>query len=144
MLIAGLIAFGGVFWWQKKRIDDRHDHLSAFEWFCEEFEITEKQREEIEALHVAYFPECEDHCVHYADTKKTLAEITADPKLDAHPQHIEAAERLTRLEKEADKNFIDFIYSVAAAMDPDSAERYLRRMKGWLEKTSGTSAESQL
>ena len=91
-LAVGLLAFGAVFLWQKNRIDEHHDHLSAFDWFCEEFDIDDAQRERIEALHIAYFPECEDHCIHYADTKQTLAEITADPDLDAHPEHVEAAE----------------------------------------------------
>ncbi len=140
-LAVGLLAFGAVFLWQKNRIDEHHDHLSAFDWFCEEFDIDDAQRERIEALHIAYFPECEDHCIHYADTKQTLAEITADPDLDAHPEHVEAAEELARLKREADKKFIDFIYSVAAEMDPASSERYLQRMKGWLEKTTDIAAE---
>ena len=45
------------------------------------------------------------------------------------------------LKKEADKKFIDFIYSVAAEMEPESSERYLQRMKGWLEKTTDIAAE---
>jgi len=140
-LVVGLLAFGAVFFWQKSRIDEHHDHLDAFDWFCEEFEIDAAARERIEALHIAYFPECEDHCVHYADTKKTLAEITADPDLDDHPEHVEAADELARLKKEADKKFIDFIYSVAAEMNPESSDRYLQRMKGWLQKTNGMAAE---
>ena len=140
-LVVGLLAFGTVFLWQKNRIDEHHDHLSTFDWFCEEFDIDDAHRERIEALHIAYFPECEDHCVHYADTKKTLSEITADPSLDTHPEHVEAAKELARLKKEADKKFIDFIYSVAAEMDPVSSERYLQRMKGWLERTNDIVAE---
>lgn len=140
-LAVGLLAFGAVFLWQKNRIDEHHDHLSAFDWFCEEFDIDDAQRERIEALHIAYFPECEDHCVHYADTKKSLTVITADPDLDKYPEHIEAAGELARLKQEADKKFIDFIYSVAAEMDPESSDRYLQRMKGWLEKTTEIAAE---
>ena len=126
--IVGLLAFGGVFLWKKSQIDHRHEHLDAFEWFCEEFKVDGDQRGKIEALHLAYFPECEDHCVHYADTKQTLSEITNDPGL-------------ALLKKEADKKFIDFIYSVAAEMDSDSSERYLQRMKGWLEKTTSIAGE---
>lgn len=137
----GLLSFGAVFLWQKSRIDHEHDHLTAFDWFCHEFAVSDAQREKIQALHLAYFPECEDHCVHYADTKKTLEEITADPGLDDHPEHEKAAEELSLLKKEADKKFIDFIYSVAAEMDPESSERYLQRMKGWLEKTTELVAE---
>ncbi len=48
---------------------------------------------------------------------------------------------LSLFEKEADKKFIDFIYSVAAEMDSDSSERYLQRMKGWLEKTTLIAGE---
>lgn len=131
--VAGLLTFVGVYFWKKSRIDHHHEHLSAFEWFCEEFEVGREQRRRIESLHLAYFPECEDHCIHYADTKETLARIINDPGLDKHPEHTEAAVQLALLRKEADKKFIDFIYSVAAEMDPDSSERYLRRMKGWLE-----------
>ena len=82
-----------------------------------------------------------DHCVHYADTKQTLSEITNDPGLDQHPEHAKAAVELALLKKEADKKFIDFIYSVAAEMDSDSSERYLQHMKGWLEKTTSIAGE---
>ncbi len=139
--IVGLLAFGGVFLWKKSQIDHRHEHLDAFEWFCEEFKVDGDQWGKIEALHLAYFPECEDHCVHYADTKQTLSEITNDPGLDQHPEHAKAAVELALLKKEADKKFIDFIYSVAAEMDSDSSERYLQRMKGWLEKTTSIAGE---
>lgn len=141
MLIAGLIAFGSVYYLQKQRIDEHHKHLTAFDWFCDEFDLTAEQRKKVEALHFAYFPECEDHCVHYVDTKATLAKIVEDPTLDAYPSHEKAASELARLEKDADKRFIDFIYSVASNMDPESAERYLVRMKGWLEKTARVAAD---
>ena len=81
----GLFVFSGIYFWQKHRIDEHHEHLTTFEWFCEEFEVTPDQRKKIEALHTAYFPECEDHCIHYADTKRTLAHITEDPGLDQAP-----------------------------------------------------------
>lgn len=139
--IVGLLAFGGVYFWKKSLIDHHHEHLTAFEWFCEEFEVDQRQRRQIEALHLAYFPECEDHCIHYADTKQTLARITGDPDLNLHPEHEEAVEDLALLKREADKKFIDFIYSIAAEMDPESSERYLQRMKGWLEKTTEIAAE---
>jgi len=132
----GLLAFVGVYLWEKNQIDQHHEHLSAFEWFCGEFDVNREQQLRIEALHLAYFPECEDHCVHYADTKQTLAKLNEDPGLDQHPEHAKVVKQLARLKKEADKRFIDFIYSVAAEMDPDTSERYLRRMKSWLEKTS--------
>jgi hypothetical protein len=138
--VVGLLAFGGVYFWKKNQIDHHHEHLSAFEWFCEEFDVGVEQQRKIEALHLAYFPECEDHCIHYADTKQTLARMNEDPGLD-HPEHAAAAKQLTELKKEADKKFIDFIYSVAAEMKSDSSERYLQRMKGWLEKTAKIAAE---
>lgn len=140
-IVVGLLAFGGVYFWKKTQIDHHHEHLNAFEWFCEEFDVDLEQRQKIEALHLAYFPECEDHCIHYADTKQTLAEIIDDPGLDKHPEHAEAAEQLAQLKKEADKKFIDFIYSVAGEMGPKSSERYLQRMKGWLEKTAEIAEE---
>lgn len=132
----GLFVFSGIYFWQKHRIDEHHEHLTTFEWFCEEFEVTPDQRKKIEALHTAYFPECEDHCIHYADTKRTLAHITEDPNLDQAPEHVDAARRLTELEKEADKKFIDFVYSVAAEMSPESSGRYLTRMKSWLDQST--------
>lgn len=132
-LLLGLLAFSGVYWWRIWQIDEQHAHLTAIEWFCREFEIDSSQREKIEALHAAYFPECEDHCIHYADTRETLAIITGDPKLDQSPAHVEALRRLSELEREADKEFIDFIYRVAGEMDPAASRRYLLRMKGWLD-----------
>ena len=130
----GSIAYAAVFFWQKRRIDDRHDHLTAIEWLCEEFKVTGEQRARVEALHKAYFPECEDHCIHYADTRHTLALITGDPQLDNSREHKEAASELAQLEREADKKFIDFVYSIAGEMDPAQSRRYLQRMKGWLDR----------
>ncbi len=131
-LLLGGIAYTAIYFWRKQRIDAHREHLTAFQWFCQEFEVDEAQREKMEALHTAYFPECEDHCVHYADTRQTLAEITRDPDLNNSPEHEHAARRLADLEKEADKRFIDFVYEIATEMEPGHSERYLRRMKGWL------------
>ena len=128
----GGLAFAAIYYWQKKQIDDHHSHLTAFEWFCEEFQINEQQRVQIEALHAEYFPECRDHCVHYADTRHTLAEITNDPELDQSIEHEDAAKRLAELAEEADKQFIDFVYKIAGEMAPEQSDRYLSRMKGWL------------
>ena len=83
------------------------------------------------------FPECEDHCVHYADTRHTLAAINQDPTLDKNPEHEKAARQLAELEKEADKTFIDFVYRVAGEMSPGQSARYRQRMKGWLERADG-------
>ena len=134
----GTLAFSGIYFWQKDRIDREHDHGSAFEWLSQEFELTAEQSARIEALHQEYFPECEDHCVHYIDTRQTLAKVTHDPDLDDSPEHRAAAQRLTELEKDADKTFIDFVYKVAAEMDPEQSKRYLQKMKGWLEETSSS------
>ncbi len=133
-LLLGGLAYAAIYFWQKKQIDDHHAHLTAFEWFCEEFEINEDQRVQIEALHTEYFPECRDHCVHYADTQHTLAEITDDPGLNNSAEHEDAAKRLANLAKEADKQFIDFVYKIAGELTPEQSERYLRRMKGWLNQ----------
>ncbi|MEZ5325885.1 MAG: hypothetical protein R3F19_12585 [Verrucomicrobiales bacterium] len=137
--LLGGIAYAAIFLWQKSRIDDHHAHLTAFEWFCEEFAVTGEQRAQIEALHKEYFPECEDHCVHYADTQHTLAMITDDPQLDNSPEHEEAARELSQLEKEADKKFIDFVYKIADEMDTAQSKRYLKRMKGWLDRAGGAN-----
>ena len=139
-VLLGGIAYAAIFFWQKKRIDDHHAHMTSFEWFCEEFQVGAGEREKIEALHEAYFPECKDHCVHYADTSHTLAEINEDPQLNNSAEHEDAAKRLKELAKEADKQYIDFIYGIAAELDPDQSERYLQRMKGWL-KLSGEGAD---
>lgn len=133
-ILLGGITYAAIYFWQKQRIDQRHAHLSSFEWFCEEFGVEGERRKRVEDLHKQYFPECEDHCVHYADTRDTLAVITEDPHLDNSPEHVDAARRLAELEKEADKKFIDFVYKIAGEMEPEHSQRYLRRMKGWLDK----------
>jgi len=133
LLVGGLV-FAATFFWRKHTIDDHFTHLSAFAWFCEEFSVNPEQQSKIEALHQKYFPECEDHCIHYADTRETLAAINQDPRLDRSEAHRAAAERLSQLEQEADQKFIAFIYAVAIEMEPADSERYLSRMKGWLER----------
>lgn len=140
-LLLGLVAFGVVFALRKQQIDERHAHITAFDWFCEEFEISPDQRKKIEALHAAHFPGCEDHCVHYIDTRQTLARINQDPDLGRSPEHVEALRHLTELEQQADQEFIDFVYRVATEMDPASSRRYLHRMKGWLDRSSGTAGD---
>ncbi len=137
-LVVGGIAFAAIFFWQKRRIDHHHAHLSSFDWFCQTFDVTPEQRVRIEVLHREHFPECQDHCVHYADTRQTLEIITRDPKLDNSPEHKDAARRLAELAREADKKFIDFIYKIAAEMDAEPSERYLERMKGWLMRAGET------
>jgi hypothetical protein len=139
-MLLGMVSFGAIFYWQKQRIDHHHAHLTSFDWFCEEFGVTGEQRERIGALHTEYFPGCEDHCVHYAGTQATLAEITGDARLDMSPQHREAAERLAELEKEADKTFIDFVYRISAEMDSEESLRYRQRMKSWLDQAEGYRA----
>ena len=136
--LLGGIAYATIYYWQKSRIDERHAHLTGFEWFCEEFKVTGEQRERIEALHTEYFPECEDHCIHYADTLHTLALITGDPKLDNSPEHRKAAQELARLQKDADKQFIDFVYKIAGELGEVESKRYLKRMKGWLDRAGSS------
>ena len=140
-LLLGALAYTGVFFWQKGRIDRAHAHGTAFEWLSGEFGLTGEQSASIEALHKEYFPECEDHCVHYTDTRHTLASVTGDPELDDGPEHRAAARRLAELEKEADKRFIDFVYRVAGEMDPQQSKRYLQKMKGWLEMAGELSSQ---
>ena len=135
-LLLGGIAYTCIFFWKKAQIDNAHDHATAFEWLSSEFSLSSEQSGRIEALHKEYFPECEDHCIHYTDTRHTLASITKDPNLDNSKEHAAAARRLTELEREADKRFIDFVYKVAGEMDGEQSRRYLQKMKGWLERTT--------
>ncbi len=140
-VLLGLLAYSAIFLWQKGRIDQLHAHATAAEWLSSEFELDAAQRQRIATLHREYFPECEDHCVHYTDTRHTLATITDDPDLDNSPEHVLAAKKLAELEKEADKRFIDFVYKVAAEMNPAQSKRYLQMMKSWLEHTTGRGGE---
>ena len=132
ILLGGLV-YVGLFHWKKARIDQRHAHLTSFEWFCREFHVYGEARDRIASLHQIYFPECEEHCIHYAGTRDVLAAALQDPTLDEDPEHIDAMHRLAHLEKEADKRFIDFIYQVAGEMIPTESSRYRKRMKGWIE-----------
>jgi hypothetical protein len=140
-VVLGAIAYAGIFFWQNGRIDREHQHATAFEWLSSEFELSAPQRDRVESLHAEYFPECEDHCVHYTDTRHTLAAVTGDPGLDNSPEHKAAARRLAELEREADKRFIDFVYKVAGEMDPLQSKRYLQKMKGWLERAGEMSSQ---
>ena len=140
-VLLGALAYAGVFFWQKSRIDRVHAHGTAFEWLSSEFELTGEQSASIEALHKEYFPECEDHCVHYTDTRHTLAAVIDDPGLDDSPEHKAAARRLAELEREADKRFIDFVYQVAGEMGPQQSKRYLQKMKAWLERAGELSSQ---
>ncbi len=140
-LVLGALAFAASYLWQKNRIDRAHTHATAFEWLSSEFELSEGQSARIETLHQEYFPECEDHCVHYTDTRQTLAAVTNDPGFDNSPEHKAAAARLAELEKEADKRFIDFIYQVAAEMDSEQSQRYLQKMKGLAREGGGVESE---
>ena len=87
----------------------------------------------IDALHKAHFPECEEHCVHYADSLRILGEINEDAEMDGSPEHLTAAEAHRELEGKSVEVFRRFVHDVAQELPPDAAERYLRRMGKWLE-----------
>lgn len=125
-----------VFQSERDRIDQEHSHLTTFDWFCKEFGVADSSRERIRALHTAHFPECEDHCVHYADSVKTLAAINEDPHMGEFPEHVHAKEELEQLEVASAGVFRDFIHDVAEELSPEQAERYLERMGAWLSPES--------
>jgi len=115
----------------RQRVDDAHAHLSGFDWFCEEFRIEGEIREKVEALHRAHFPECEEHCVHYADSLETLGMVNEDPDMDGSPEHIAASQAHRELEGKSVEVFRKFIAEVAEVLPPEEADRYLERMGAW-------------
>jgi len=117
----------------RQRVDDAHEHLSGFDWFCQEFGVEGQVREKVDLLHREHFPECEGHCVHYAESLKTLGMINEDAGMDGSPEHVLAAQEQRELEERSVKVFRQFIEEVAEILPPEEAARYLERMEAWGE-----------
>lgn len=117
----------------RQRVDEAHAHFSGFDWFCQEFGVEGEAREKVEILHRAHFPECEEHCVHYADSIETLGMINEDPDMDGSPEHVAAAEAQRELEGKSVEVFREFIQEVAEVLPPEEAASYLERMGAWAD-----------
>lgn len=136
LITAGVVAVvisGLLYNLKREKVDNAHAHLTAMDWFCQEFQISDDLRPRVEALHTRYFPECEDHCVHYADSLATLSKINEDETMEGSPEHVAAMEEHQQLRGESNEMFKEFIERVADELPPDQAERYLERMGSWLK-----------
>jgi hypothetical protein len=98
------------------------------EWLRREFHLSDAQFQKIEALQSAYAPVCNQMC-----EKIMSANANLDRLLSEHQEmtpEVEAAVRQAgSVQYDCRVQMLAHIYKVAAQMNPDDGQRYLRLMK---------------
>jgi hypothetical protein len=96
----------------------------ALAWLRADFHLDERQFAEIEKLHAAYAPSCEEHCRLIQEA--TLARDALKARQGTDQAIVAAAERtLQDLRLNCETAIAAHVRQVAAVMSPDDGRRYL-------------------
>jgi hypothetical protein len=96
----------------------------ALSWLKTDFNLDERQFAEIQKLHAAYAPSCEEHCRLIQEA--TEARDALQARQGADPAAVAAAERtLQELRLNCETAIAAHVRQVAALMSPDDGRRYL-------------------
>lgn len=96
----------------------------AMEWLRVDFQLTDKQFAEIQKLHEAYAPSCEEHCRHIRQAARARDALQARGGSD--PAVVAAAERtLQELRVTCETAIAAHVRKVAELMSPEQGARYL-------------------
>jgi hypothetical protein len=96
----------------------------ALSWLKTDFHLDERQFAEIQKLHAAYAPSCEEHCRLIQEA--TVARDALKARQGADPAAVAAAERtLQELRLNCETAIAAHVRQVAAVMSPDDGRRYL-------------------
>ena len=137
-LLIGVLGFSLVRWRQHLA---HHHHLEAdyfaqhkadghhaeLDWLRDELNVTPAQMEKIQALHVAYHPECERLTLrlevsHAQLEKLTLSTTTLNPELET------ALKEHSDVHLSCQKAMLVHFYATASCLNSDQAKRYLEKM----------------
>lgn len=96
----------------------------AMEWLRVDFHLTDAQFAEIQKLHDAYAPSCEEHCRMIREASKARDALVAARGSD--PAAVTAAERvLQEMRTTCESAITVHVQRVAALMSPADGQRYL-------------------
>jgi Spy/CpxP family protein refolding chaperone len=96
----------------------------AMEWLRVDFNLTDEQFAEIQKLHDAYAPSCEEHCRLIQEASQARDAIVASRGSDAVA--VAAAERtLQEMRATCEAAIATHVRKVAALMSPADGQRYL-------------------
>lgn len=96
----------------------------AMEWLRVDFRLTDAQFAEIQKLHEAYAPSCEEHCRMIQEASQVRDALVATRGSD--PLAVAAAERtLQEMRATCEAAIATHVRKVAALMSPADGQRYL-------------------
>jgi hypothetical protein len=96
----------------------------AMAWLRADFNLNEKQFAEVQRLHAAYAPSCEEHCRLIQEATKARDALRTAQGTD--PAATAEAERvLKQLRTTCETAIAAHVRQVAAVMSPEDGERYL-------------------
>ncbi len=127
-LVAGLLAFGGVYAWQTRSTRAMLEEPRAdLAWLRTEFHLDPIRYGKVARLHEAYETNCARICREVADANARLSETAL-----SHRELNDDLRRLIaetgRLRDECRRAMLEHLYAVARELPPDAAQRYLRLM----------------
>jgi len=98
------------------------------EWLRREFHLSDSQFEKIEALQSAYAPVCNEMCQRIMSANAKLDQLLSE-HLEMTPEVEAAIREAGSVQDDCRVRMLAHIYKVAAQMNPDDSQRYLRLMK---------------
>ena len=129
-LLAGIVAYAFVY--LARTAPERQaagSQSPALAWMREEFGLTESQFGELNKLHNAYLPRCEEMCrrigLKGAELDRLLKEKNA-----VTPEVRAVLGEMAGLRAECQANMLEHFYNVAKTMPQQQGERYLTWIKG--------------
>lgn len=105
--------------------------LDELAWLKKEFALDERQFAEVERLHEAYMPVCDEHCDAYLQAHRKLTVLLEQSAIWT-PETEQALEAAHRTEMECQRAFLKHGYEIAAVMSPEQRDRYLAMIKARL------------
>lgn len=123
----GFASFGAYYTWQSatEPVIEATDELS---WLRREFSLSEEELARVEAAHAEFRPVCERLCSRVIEAQDELeAKLLSSSSFDAEVE--EALAHFSRVKEECHRAMLQHVYDVAAVMDPEQRQRYLKRAK---------------
>ncbi len=131
-LTIALVA-GGLAFFVAQRFSATATTADEVTWLIEEFKLSPSQADAVQALHEAYRPVCEAHCMEVMEAQQAVAQAT-DPAAQA-----KAERELAELKQRCHSATRAHLESVAAVMTPDQGRRYLETITPLLSAHSHES-----
>ena len=127
-LVAGLLAFGGAYWWQTHPRPEPHTGApSELAWLRYEFALTDAQFARIATLHSEYRPTCAELCRRIAENNRRLQEAVLATNT-VTPEIRTLLAETGRVRDDCRAAMLAHLYAVSREMSPEQGRRYLDSM----------------